>query len=76
MVLLAMAAFPVLAGAAILSAGPRRRYALMTLTAAAGMLLVVGPHYLYVRELTLASRPPSTTSGSASAADVLSPSPT
>ena len=52
MVLMAMAAFPVLAGAAVLSTGPRRRYAIMTLTAVAGMLLVVGPHYLYVRSFT------------------------
>ena len=52
MVLMAMAAFPVLAGAAVLSTGPRRPYAWMTLAAAAGMLLVVGPHYLYVRSFT------------------------
>jgi hypothetical protein len=52
MVLMAMAAFPVLAGAAALSTGPRRLYAWMTLAAAAGMLLVVGPHYLYVRSFT------------------------
>ncbi len=52
MVLMAMAAFPVLAGAAVLSTGPRRRYALMTATAALGLLLVVGPHYLYVASFT------------------------
>lgn len=52
MVLLAMAALPVLAGAAVASAGPRRRYARMTLSAVVGLLLVVGPHYLYVRSFT------------------------
>jgi len=52
MVLMAMAAFPVLAGAALVSTGPRRRYALMTLAMAAGLLLSVGPHYLYVRGFT------------------------
>lgn len=52
LVLLAMAAFPVLAGAALLSSGPRRQYAVMTVCMAVGMLLVVGPHYWYVSSFT------------------------
>jgi hypothetical protein len=52
LVLMAMAALPVLAGAAVASAGPRRAYARMTICAVAGLLLVVGPHYLYVASFT------------------------
>ncbi len=52
MVLMAMAMFPVLAGAAVASSGPRRAYALMTACAAVGLVLVVGPHYLYVASFT------------------------
>jgi hypothetical protein len=49
LLLLAMAVFPVLVGACLLSSGPRRRYAAMTIAAAIAMLALVGPHYLYVR---------------------------
>ncbi|MEJ7730223.1 MAG: hypothetical protein WKG00_13520 [Polyangiaceae bacterium] len=52
MVLLAMAVFPVLAAASVLSSGPRRDYAIMTACAAVALLLVVGPHYLFVASFT------------------------